>query len=145
MTDEEQFIYIAKCCKLSMSAKIELIDALTKSALEWEIPSYCGRGCSNQVVKNIIYTAHMAKGLIKLDEIIEEYTSKGIKVLRKTKDSVLFENKEQWQVLHPSSNARGYRGAKIYIDKDISYHTITTLIDSYRGLYGHENAIPRFF
>lgn len=102
--------------------------------------------CSNQIIKCIIYTNDLDVGLSKLLEIEKEKNSQGIATEYKRVSAknifvpteIAFADGEEWRIVRPIDNARGYRWRKAWVDVKVSIEMLECLILPYGALYQWE-------
>lgn len=91
----------------------------------------------------IIFTnSNLKKGNMKLDEIILGKQASGIKLVKRYKgfyhNYAQFSDGEIWTILSTSTNTRGHRWTKAYVDKDIPTDIIQTIIMT-MGIWAKED------
>ena len=104
--------------------------------------------CSNQVVKCIIYSNNVDVAIKKLLEIEKEKIDDDINVTKRCisrkrpwiRQEIQFSDGEEWIVVRPNDNARGYRWRKAWIDaSNVSVSDLEIRILPYGNLYKWED------
>lgn len=85
-------------------------------------------------MRGIIWYDKKAKGQIKLEEIIKSYKNMNIPIKKQSKsvsskNYVLFENGDLWNLLPANEYCRGFRVNISYIDENIEEEFIHSVID----------------